>query len=64
MSELKDQKISTRSLRLAANYIDCIKLILEDIFPALSSEIKSKYHIQKLEDGSIDIQFPDDYKSS
>ena len=58
MSDLKDQIIDTRSLRLAANYIDCIRMILNDVYDVIPAEVKAKYQIQKLEDGRIDIQFP------
>lgn len=58
MSDLKEQVISTRSLRLAANYIDCVGEILKEVFDVIPEDIKKKYSIQKCEDGRIDIQFP------
>jgi hypothetical protein len=52
--------IDTKSLRLAANYIECVREILKELYPdEIPTSVQEKYKMKKLENGTIDIQFPE-----
>lgn len=55
---MSNETIDTRSLRIAAGYIECVREILKEIHPIIPEDIKTKYKITKLESGLVDIQKP------
>lgn len=56
-----EETLDTRSLKLAANYIDVVRELLKELYPnSIPREIQARYHMKKLPSGFIDIQFPEE----
>ena len=56
---MSNETIDLRSLSLAVGYIACVRDILKEIYPNIPDDIKKKYRMKILDDGLIDIQFPE-----